>query len=103
MTRDRGRKRPRAAARSPLTVRQPYTPTPAPGEAKPTWAVSRLDCIGPFQRGIDLADFKEILDFLPQIEKLTWKEILRKHSPHHHVETYLICTEAQRRLKALED
>ena len=66
-----------------------------------SWGVSMLDRHGPFGHAISADDVAEILDFLKQIEKQTWNEVLknRRDGGNHEVEVRLIQKAAQKRLK----
>ena len=60
-----------------------------------------FDPVGPFGESIDGATLLRLaMDFLPQIETMKWKEILkRSHSgSHQHYERDLICSEAKKRM-----
>lgn len=95
----RGKKQPNSPKNPPAAGKQPHTSPVTDADERPSWGFSILDCAGPFGRRVTLKEVMEILDFLPEIERLSWKAVTKRPSKHHHVPRMKICKEAQQRLK----
>src|SRR5690349_5045117 len=76
--------------------------------SRPAWKLSKLDLEYGGSWSWDLAgdDLREIVQFLQQMERLTWTEIRAQttggrtgHRKHHSIEIESLCPEAQRRLR----
>lgn len=97
----RNRRRKRVREGVPVSAAKRPREGPGTGGEKPTWGVSLLDEAGPFGHGVSAVDAREILNFLPLMERLTWDEVLknRRTGGHHHVAVDRISPTARRRLE----
>lgn len=105
--------KPSAPQRKELPVRPRWLAGVANGPpgSRPTWRLSRLDLdhAGSWSWTVTAADLREIVEFLSQMERLTWTEIKSQltssrsgsHRKHHPMPVERLCEEAQRRLETL--
>ncbi|OEJ57752.1 hypothetical protein BGM19_07000 [Streptomyces agglomeratus] len=102
---------PDAAARIPLRLLGVATP----GELEdqhPVWRLSLLDRehVGSWSWGIDDSSLVKIVDFLTEMERLTWREVRaqmtsskrRRGLKHKSIPIAHLCKEAQDRLQELQ-
>jgi hypothetical protein len=112
------RKDKRPPSRSPVPPRKEPPALPGwlrgladgPAGSRPSWKLSRLDLehAGSWSWDVTGSDLREIVQFLQQMERLTWSEIRAQttggrtgHRKHHSIEAERLCPEAQRRLRDL--
>lgn len=81
-----------------------------PAGSRPSWKMARLDMdhAGSWSWNMTGDDLREIIQFLQQMERLTWTEIKAQttggrtgHRKHHSIAVERLCPEAQRRLRDL--
>jgi hypothetical protein len=85
--------------------------TGTPSVARPSWKLSLLDLehAGSWSWGVTDVTLQGIIEFLTQMERLTWTEIQAQmtnnkkggHRKHHAIPLDRLCPEAQRRLQDL--
>lgn len=83
-----------------------------PDGRKPAWRLSLLDLHheGNWSWKVTGEDLREIIDFLSEMERLKWPEVLAQltsgkkasHRKHHSMPTAQLCVEAKRRLEAIQ-
>jgi hypothetical protein len=103
-----------AVPQSPLRVPRRLKGVAEPGEAEdqhPMWRLSLLDheFSGSWSWAITDATLINIVTFLTQMERLTWREVRqlqtggrRRGALHKNIPVDHLCSEAQRRLRELE-